>query len=91
MWRYALSRLTTHGHYIHTFFFRSEGEAELYTYLPLTEENKRRQKAIPPKSIEHPDYGFSVGRGAYCLNGAVGNWVALALRVKLNDFGVNNG
>lgn len=72
-------------------YFREEGEAELYTYLPLTEGNKRRQRSIPPKSIENSDYGFSVGRGAYCLNGAVGIWVALALRVKLNDIGMNNG
>ena len=57
----------------------------------MTEENKRRQKSIPPRSIECPGYGFSVGRGAYDLHGAVGNWVALALRVKLNDFGMNNG
>lgn len=65
--------------------------AELYTYLPLTPENAKCQKCVPPRSIENSDYGFSVGRGAYRLDIAVGQWVAVAFRMKLNNAGSANG
>lgn len=65
--------------------------AELYTYLPLTPENAKCLKSVPPRSIENNDYGFSVGRGAFHLDAAVGQWVAIALRIKLNDVGSTNG
>jgi len=34
---------------------------------------------------------MSVGRDSFKLQGALGNWVAIAFRVKLNDVGTNNG
>lgn len=72
-------------------YFRADSVAELYTYLPLTPENAERLKCVPPHSIENSDYGFSVGRGAFHLDVAVGQWVAVALRIKLNDIGSTNG
>ncbi|KAF8816012.1 polysaccharide lyase family 14 protein [Phlegmacium glaucopus] len=71
--------------------WRPESVAELYTYLPLTPENAERLKSVPPRSVENNDYGFSVGRGAFHLDAAVGQWVAIALRTKLNDVGSTNG
>ena len=71
--------------------FRSESVAELYTYLPLTPENANRLKSVPPRSIENNDYGFSVGRGAFHLDIAVGRWIAVAFRIKLNNIGSTDG
>lgn len=65
--------------------------AELYTYLPLTPENAERLKRVPPLSIENGDYGFSVGRGAFHLDAAVGRWLAVTIRIKLNNIGSTNG
>lgn len=48
-------------------------------------------KSVPPQSIENSNFGFSVGRGAYKWEKAVGNWVAVACRIKLNDVGYANG
>ncbi|KAJ3523689.1 hypothetical protein NMY22_g11334 [Coprinellus aureogranulatus] len=67
--------------------WRSNGVGELYTYLPITEHNAAQQRKVPPQSIENSDYGFSVGRGAFDFKGAVGNWMSIATRVKLNDIG----
>ena len=71
--------------------FRPESTAELYTYLPMTPENAKCLKSVPPHSFENADYGFSVGRGAFHLSVAVGQWVAVAFRIKLNDVGSTNG
>ncbi|KAJ2917708.1 hypothetical protein MD484_g2720, partial [Candolleomyces efflorescens] len=71
--------------------WRVNGTGELYTYLPLNETNATQQLKVPPLSVENSDYGFSVGRGAYNFKQAVGNWVAVAIRVRLNDIGVDNG
>ena len=65
--------------------------AELYTYLPLTPENAKCLKRVPPLSIENRDYGFSVGRGAFHFDIAVGRWVSVAFRIKLNSIGSTNG
>ncbi len=72
-------------------FSRKDGLGELYTYLPLVEENSEVLKNIPPLSIPNQDYGFSVGRGSFNWEGAVGKWVAVACRIKLNDIGSFNG
>ena len=45
--------------------------------------------AVPPKSIKHPDYGFSVGRGAWTFT--AGRWIAVAERVKMNTVGHADG
>ncbi|KAF5354767.1 hypothetical protein D9756_005747 [Leucocoprinus leucothites] len=71
--------------------WRTSGLGELYTYLPLTDENEEILKKIPPKFVGNPKYGLSVGRGAYKWQKAVGNWVSVACRIKLNDVGHTNG
>ncbi|KAJ4495332.1 hypothetical protein C8R41DRAFT_909764 [Lentinula lateritia] len=69
--------------------WRSKGAGELYIYLPLTAENKKRLSNVPPLSLENPDFGFSVGRGAFFI--PVGRWISIAIRVKLNAVGVDDG
>ncbi|KAF7348203.1 Polysaccharide lyase family 14 protein [Mycena sanguinolenta] len=71
--------------------WRSKGLGELYTYIPLTETNREKLIAVPPLSKENSDYGFSVGRNAFKFDIAVGKWIALAFRVKLNSIGSNDG
>ncbi|XP_006460565.1 hypothetical protein AGABI2DRAFT_203648 [Agaricus bisporus var. bisporus H97] len=71
--------------------WRRNGVGELYTYLPPVEGNTKVLKSVPPQSIENSNFGFSVGRGAYKWEKAVGNWVAVACRIKLNDVGYANG
>jgi len=71
--------------------WRPDSVSELYAYLPLVPQNTKQLSAAPPRSIENSDYGFSVGRGAFHLDCAVGDWVTIAFRIKLNDVGLNNG
>ncbi|KIK68210.1 polysaccharide lyase family 14 protein [Collybiopsis luxurians FD-317 M1] len=69
--------------------WRAEGAGELYTYLPLTQNNTDRLLAVPPLSIENSDFGDSVGRGAFTI--PVGRWMSVALRMKLNQVGCEDG
>lgn len=69
--------------------WRSEGAGELYTYIPLTDENRDAQLAVPPESIDDSSFGFSVGRGSYYF--PPGEWVTIAERVKLNTIGAHDG
>ncbi|KAI0073586.1 hypothetical protein K474DRAFT_1666433 [Panus rudis PR-1116 ss-1] len=69
--------------------WRENGIGELYAYVPQNEANKHNLKLVPPKSRQHPDYGFSVGRGAFKF--APGQWIAVAERVKMNTVGTENG
>ncbi|KAJ6583931.1 polysaccharide lyase family 14 protein [Mycena vulgaris] len=71
--------------------WRSKGLGELYTYLPLTPNNREKLLAVPPSSKENSDYGFSVGRNAFQFDSAVGKWISLAFRVKLNAVGSEDG
>ncbi|KAF7298663.1 Polysaccharide lyase family 14 protein [Mycena indigotica] len=71
--------------------WRANGQGELYTYLPLLDSNRDRLSAVPPYSKQNPDYGMSVGRGAFSFDAAVGNWISLAFRVKLNEIGQEDG
>ncbi|KAF9007072.1 polysaccharide lyase family 14 protein [Cyathus striatus] len=71
--------------------WRAKSEGELYAYVPLTAHNKNALLAVPPLSKENADYGFSVGRGSFKFDCAVGKWVTVAFRVKLNDVGEENG
>lgn len=71
--------------------FRPLGVAELYTYLPICPTNSSRLLEVPPLSKENPDFGFSVGRGACKLDSAVGRWLSVAIRTKLNTVGKENG
>lgn len=70
---------------------RPKGMGELYTYLPLTDRNWEQLSAVPPYSTGNAKYGVSVGRGAFNFDLAVGRWITLAFRVKLNDVGSENG
>ncbi|KAI0365896.1 hypothetical protein BV20DRAFT_1098122 [Pilatotrama ljubarskyi] len=69
--------------------WRENGVGELYAYIPQTDANTKRLLAVPPRSIQHPDYGFSVGRGAW--NFPSGRWTRVMERVKINDVGEDNG
>ncbi len=66
-----------------------DGLGELYTYLPQTERNTERLLLVPPKSIQHADYGFSVGRGAFSFN--PGRWTRVTQRVKMNGLRNEDG
>ncbi len=66
----------------------ANGVGELYTYLPPTEINLERLRTVP-SSHEISDYGFSIGRGAWTFDS--GRWMSLAIRVRLNDVGIQNG
>ncbi|TFK65183.1 hypothetical protein BDN72DRAFT_845832 [Pluteus cervinus] len=71
--------------------WRAQGKGELYTYLPLTENNATRLAAVQPFSKQNPDYGFTVGRGAFSFEPARGHWLTLAFRIKLNVIGQEDG
>lgn len=68
--------------------YRGNGEAELYTYLPLLPSNTRALLSVQ-NSHENSDYGFSVGRGAWRFDS--GTWCAIAVRAKLNEVGREDG
>ncbi|KAF8054256.1 polysaccharide lyase family 14 protein [Lyophyllum atratum] len=71
--------------------WRRQGVGELYTYLPLTPSNSTLLLSTPPESVGNSDFGFSVGRKSFSLDIAIGRWVALAFRVRMNDLGKCNG
>ena len=68
---------------------RAGGKGEIYTYIPLLDHNTERLLVIPPESHKNPDYGFSVGRGAWKFS--KGTWTTIAERVKLNGIGEADG
>ena len=68
--------------------WRTEGAGELYTYIPLTDENREAQLAVPG-SIEDSTYGFSIARGSFYF--PPGEWVTIAERVKLNSPEAHDG
>jgi hypothetical protein len=55
----------------------------------LTSNNAAVLAKVPPQTIENPEYGFSVGRGAWTFHANA--WNTIAERIKLNDPGGNNG
>jgi hypothetical protein len=67
----------------------TNGDGELYAYLPLTDHNAAVLAKVPPETIENSSYGYSVGRGAWTFNR--GAWNTIAERILLNDPGKNNG
>lgn len=67
---------------------REGGAGELYAYVPLNDANTRALEAVPG-SRRNPDYGFSVGRGAWRFE--PGRWTAVAQRVKMNTPGQADG
>lgn len=69
--------------------WRCDGKGEIYAYLPVNETNTNALLAVPPYSKANPDYGISVGIGAWTFESGV--WTAIAQRVKLNDIGRADG
>lgn len=70
------------------FFRRGGARGELYPYIPLNDTNTDRMLEIP-NSHKNPDFGFSVGRGAFKF--PKGAWTTVAERVKLNTVGYADG
>ncbi|KAI0030873.1 hypothetical protein K488DRAFT_79393 [Vararia minispora EC-137] len=68
--------------------FRADGAGELYAYAPLTENNASRFLAVP-SSRNNTDYGISVGRGLFSFH--PGTWTSIAIRVRLNEAGAEDG
>lgn len=69
--------------------WRENGQGEVYAYLPPTITANQALCNVPPKSICNPQYGSSVGRGAFNFKSGQAN--AVAMRVRLNDVGQANG
>lgn len=69
--------------------WRCDGKGEIYAYLPMNETNSNALLAVPPYSKSNPDYGVSVGIGAWTFEPGV--WTTIAQRVKLNDIGKADG
>lgn len=70
------------------FFPRGAAKGELYPYIPLNDTNTDRILEVP-NSHKNPDFGFSVGRGAFKFS--KGAWTTVAERVKLNTVGQADG
>ncbi|KAF7975433.1 hypothetical protein HWV62_9561 [Athelia sp. TMB] len=68
--------------------WRANGRGEIYSYIPLNQTNEDRMLEIP-LSHKNPDFGFSVGRGAFSFPKGV--WTTVAERVKLNTIGQADG
>ncbi|KAF9512951.1 polysaccharide lyase family 14 protein [Hydnum rufescens UP504] len=52
--------------------WREGGLGEIYAYLPLVPSNDEQLSKIPPFSRRNPDYGFSIGRGAWARLNRIG-------------------
>ncbi len=92
MWRCVATHIAAENLFMtESAFSRGNGVGELYTYLPLDKKNSEILQKVPPRSFANGNYGFSVGHGAFKWEEAVGDWVAVACRIKLNDVGSENG
>jgi hypothetical protein len=69
--------------------WRTNGQGELYTYLPRKFKENEAVCHVPPFSFCNPKFGASVGRGAFDFK--AGQWTTVAQRVLLNDPGQANG
>lgn len=83
---YTLSKKSIGPSYV---IYRGGGSGEIYSYMPESEKNTKVLLTVPPKSYGNPQFGFSVGRGAFVFQR--GRWVTVAERVKLNNPGEENG
>ena len=70
-------------------FSRNGGKGEIYAYILPNKSNTDRLLEVPPESLENPDFGFSVGRGAFKF--PKDTWTSIAERVKLNTVGKADG
>ena len=68
---------------------RGAARGEIYAYVPLNDNNTQRLLEVLPESHKNPDYGFSVGRGAFTF--PKGTWTTVAERVRLNKVGQADG
>lgn len=68
--------------------WRTDGAGEIYNYLPSAAYTGS-YCSTPPFSKCDPAYGESIGRGAFTF--PTGQWVTLAMRLKMNDANVANG
>ena len=67
--------------------WRADGKGELYTYLPLTDENREAQMQVPG-TVLNDDYGFSVGRGSFTFT--AGEWITVAeVRVLIGSLSLS--
>ncbi|EIW60967.1 polysaccharide lyase family 14 protein [Trametes versicolor FP-101664 SS1] len=71
------------------FMWRTDGQGELYTYLPPSFEANKAVCNVAPFSTCNDVFGASVGRGSF--NFAPGTRTTIGQRVKLNDVGTANG
>ncbi|OCH91047.1 hypothetical protein OBBRIDRAFT_792659 [Obba rivulosa] len=69
--------------------WRAKGVGELYAYAPPLPPNLAALLAVPPRSIQHPDYGLSAGRGAWCFE--PGRWYVVAQRIRVGAVGAADG
>lgn len=69
--------------------WRTNGAGELYTYLPPSSKANDNVCNVAPQSHCNPEYGASVGRGAFTFK--TGDWNTISQRVRLNDAGKQNG
>jgi len=67
--------------------WRKDGAGEIYNYLPPSAKND--YCSMPPHSECNPAFGDSVGTGSWTWKKNA--WNTIAMRVKLNDAGTNNG
>ncbi|KAF9230124.1 polysaccharide lyase family 14 protein [Melanogaster broomeanus] len=73
--------------------WRTDGAGEIYSYLPPYTDPQfaanEAQCTVPPYSECNPDYGASIGRGAFYFTS--GQWNTVSQRVRLNDIGQADG
>lgn len=69
--------------------WRANGAGEIYNYLPSAAYNNGNYCNTPPYSKCDPNYGESIGRGAFTF--PTGQWTTVAIRLKMNDANVANG
>eukprot|EP00842_Homolaphlyctis_polyrhiza_P007053 jgi/Hompol1/937/HPOL_001073-RA len=69
------------------FMWRTDGLGEAYLYL--VDQQVPGFCAVPPKTVCNPQYGTSLGRGAWTF--ATGKWNTLSQTVTLNTVGQSNG
>ncbi|KAI9105334.1 hypothetical protein DFS34DRAFT_575047 [Phlyctochytrium arcticum] len=66
------------------FMFRTKGLGEIYLYVDRSAQDSSFCK-VKPVTLCNPQYGASMGRGAYHFT--PGEWMSLAQTITLNTFG----
>jgi len=70
--------------------WRTDGMGEIYNYLPFNSSDANPNYCnLTSQSVCNPEYGDSVGRGAFTFS--TGAWNTVAQRFKMNDLGQANG